>query len=179
MVVATAKGVQSAMIRRAPARPSRPTRAFARGVGRSVASAGRFHSLACRATEASSIESEFGLPGSVSFEEGRGGLTKCTLSHVCGSSAEVYLYGACCTSWRQASGDEVLYVRPDAKFDMTKAISGGIPICFPQFGPGEMKQHGFARDSLWRVASTSADYNPDDRDPCVELVLEDKFVYYP
>lgn len=36
-----------------------------------------------------------------------------------------------------------------------------------------LSQHGFARDSVWRVASTSADYNPDDKDPCIELVLED------
>lgn len=32
----------------------------------------------------------------------------------------------------QASGDEVLYVRPDAVFDKSKPISGGIPHCFPQ-----------------------------------------------
>jgi len=126
---------------------------------------------------AEELQKTYGLTNeegkSVAFEEGRGGLTKVVLNHACGSSAEVYLYGACVTSWKQASGDEVLYVRPDAKFDRTKAISGGIPICFPQFGPGEMKQHGFARDSVWSVASTSADYNPDDRDPNVELVLED------
>jgi len=125
------------------------------------------------APSAGELQSSYGLKDSVAFESGEGGLTKVVLTHVCGSSAEIYLYGACVTSWKQASGDEVLYVRPDAKFDMSKAISGGIPLCFPQFGPGEMKQHGFARDSLWRVASTSADYNPDDRDPCVELVLED------
>jgi glucose-6-phosphate 1-epimerase len=37
-------------------------------------------------------------------------------------------------SWKQASGDEVLYVRPDAVFDKSKPISGGIPHCFPQVG---------------------------------------------
>jgi len=50
----------------------------------------------------------------------------------------------------QPSGDEVLFVRPDAVFDRTKPISGGIPLCFPQFGPGKMQQHGFAR---WAAAS--------------------------
>ena len=29
---------------------------------------------------------------------------------------------------------QVLYVRPDAKFDKSKGISGGIPHCFPQAG---------------------------------------------
>jgi hypothetical protein len=52
----------------------------------------------------------------------------------------VYLFGACVTSWKQVSGDEVLYVRPDAVFDKSKPISGGIPHCFPQFGPGKIQQ---------------------------------------
>ena len=63
----------------------------------------------------------------------------------------------------------------DAKFDKSKPISGGIPHCFPVFGPAPapMTQHGFARQSDWTVASTSADQQPDERDPEVELVLED------
>ncbi len=139
------------------------------------------------------------------------------LTHGCGASAEVrrllgdgaeysdalllcaqiYLYGACVTSWKQAAGDEVLYVRPDAVFDKSKPISGGIPHCFPQvggmrgggrgssrlltyetpslqFGPSDkMQQHGFARNLDWSIASTSADPNPDEKDPSVELVLSE------
>jgi hypothetical protein len=30
----------------------------------------------------------------------------------------------------------VLYIRPDAVFDKSKPISGGIPHCFPQVGAG-------------------------------------------
>ena len=39
--------------------------------------------------------------------------------------------------------------------DGTKAIRGGIPVCFPQFGPWEFgAQHGFARISHdWKTAS--------------------------
>ncbi len=40
-----------------------------------------------------------------------------------------------------------------------------------QFGPGAMQQHGFARNLDWAVSSTSADPNPDERDPSVEVVL--------
>ena len=38
-----------------------------------------------------------------------------------------------------------------SKFDKSKAIRGGIPVVFPQFGrPDEaMAQHGFARNSMW------------------------------
>ncbi|MCJ1422140.1 hypothetical protein MMC29_000019 [Sticta canariensis] len=87
--------------------------------------------------------------------------------------AQVYLYGGVVLSWTQPSGDEVLYTRPDAVFDKSKPISGGMPHCFPQFGPGKIQQHGFARNCDWRIASTSADPQPDDRDPEVEIVLTD------
>lgn len=46
---------------------------------------------------------------------------------------------------------QVLYVRPDAKLDGSRPIAGGVPLCFPQFGPGEMQQHGFARNLEWEV----------------------------
>ena len=73
------------------------------------------------------------------------------------------------------SGSPCMPLCSDAKFDKSKPISGGIPHCFPVFGPAPppMTQHGFARQSDWTVASTSADQQPDERDPEVELVLED------
>jgi glucose-6-phosphate 1-epimerase len=36
---------------------------------------------------------------------------------VCFAYVQVYLFGGAVCSWKQASGDEVLYVRPDAVFD--------------------------------------------------------------
>mmetsp|Transcript_41365 Transcript_41365/g.72652 ORF Transcript_41365/g.72652 Transcript_41365/m.72652 type:complete len:228 (+) Transcript_41365:134-817(+) len=48
-------------------------------------------------------------------------------------------------------------VRPDAKMDGSKPISGGIPHCFPQFGPGAMQQHGFARNLEWEVMEQADD----------------------
>ncbi|KAG2501557.1 hypothetical protein HYH03_000064 [Edaphochlamys debaryana] len=117
------------------------------------------------------LNTKYGIPGSVEFKEGKSGSTVVALKHACGSSAEMYLFGACVTSWKQPSGDEILYVRPDAVFDKSKPISGGVPHCFPQFGPGAMQQHGFARNLDWAVSATAADPNPDERDPTVEVVL--------
>jgi len=125
------------------------------------------------APSAAELQKKFGIAGSVEVAEGKSGSTKVVLKHGCGSSAEIYLYGACITSWKQPSGDEVLYVRPDAVFDKSKPISGGIPHCFPQFGPGAIQQHGFARNLEWSISSTSADPNPDEKDPAVELVLSE------
>ena len=78
------------------------------------------------------LKERYGIEGSVEVVEGKGGLPKVMLRHACGSMAEVYLFGACVTSWKQPTGDEILYMRPDAVFDKSKPIAGGIPICFPQ-----------------------------------------------
>ena len=58
-------------------------------------------------------------------------------------------------------------VRPDAKMDGSKPISGGLSHCFPQFGPGEIQQHGFARNVDWTVedlgeASCTLSMKPSD-----------------
>jgi len=69
--------------------------------------------------------------------------------------ATVYPYGACVTSYK-TDGTEWLAVRPDAKLDGSKPISGGLPFCWPQFGPGAIQQHGFARNLAWKVLEESS-----------------------
>lgn len=72
-----------------------------------------------------------------------------------GASSEVYLYGGVVTSFCDGDGTEFIAVRPDAKMDGSKPISGGLSHCWPQFGPGEIQQHGFARNVAWTVDSMS------------------------
>jgi len=61
----------------------------------------------------------------------------------------VQRHGACVTSYKTPSYD-VFYIRPDAVRDGSKPLSGGVPFCFPQFGPSDaMQQHGFARNVNW------------------------------
>lgn len=50
----------------------------------------------------------------------------------------------------------MLALRKDAALDGSKPIAGGLQICWPQFGPGAIQQHGFARNMKWEVASHSA-----------------------
>ncbi|KAK1588649.1 hypothetical protein Q3G72_025507 [Acer saccharum] len=105
----------------------------------------------------------------VTVTEGEGNLPKVVLTSSSGSEAEIYLFGGCVTSWKVSNGRDLLFVRPDAVFNKKKPISGGIPHCFPQFGPGTMQQHGFARNMDWSVA------NSEDLDgnPVVTLELKD------
>jgi len=89
----------------------------------------------------------------IQLTKGTGDLEKVVLNHK-GASAEVYLWGATLTSYKPASGKENIFVSPGAKFDGVKAIRGGVPVVFPQFGQPDkaMAQHGFARTSMWVVA---------------------------
>jgi len=67
------------------------------------------------------------------------------------TSCVIDLQGATITSWK-IMGNEMLFVSDKASCELEeKALRGGIPIVFPQFGPGPLKQHGFARLVKWQM----------------------------
>jgi len=68
-------------------------------------------------------------------------------------TAVVHLFGATILSWRTGSEQtENLYLSKTAVFDNKKAIRGGVPFVFPNFGPWSLgPQHGFARTSMWSL----------------------------
>jgi len=80
------------------------------------------------------------------------GLEKVVLRGSRNCCVEVYLYGGQVTSWKNDNGEELLFLSSKAIFKPPKAIRGGIPICFPQFGThGNLEQHGFARNRFWTI----------------------------
>eukprot|EP00635_Sarcinochrysidales_sp_CCMP3193_P014736 CAMPEP_0118917812 /NCGR_PEP_ID=MMETSP1166-20130328/17546_1 /TAXON_ID=1104430 /ORGANISM="Chrysoreinhardia sp, Strain CCMP3193" /LENGTH=326 /DNA_ID=CAMNT_0006858033 /DNA_START=74 /DNA_END=1054 /DNA_ORIENTATION=+ len=113
---------------------------------------------------------------SVSVSVGRGGLEVVKLKHKGGASAEIYTFGATVTSYKKNKTREVLWVSEGAVFDGEKAIRGGIPLVFPQFGPtadaalgvpSSTKQHGFARISQWQLETSDS----SDSSDCCTAVL--------
>ncbi|KAK1745223.1 glucose-6-phosphate 1-epimerase [Skeletonema marinoi] len=80
------------------------------------------------------------------------GLEYVRLANEAGDTSDIYLFGGVVTSYK-VGGQEFIAVRPDAKMDGSKPISGGLSHCWPQFGPGEIQQHGFARNVNWTVKS--------------------------
>jgi len=82
------------------------------------------------------------------------GLSYIRLTNNNGDTSDIYLYGGVVTSYVK-DGQEYIAVRPDAKMDGSKPISGGLSHCWPQFGPGEIQQHGFARNVNWEVKSST------------------------
>lgn len=76
------------------------------------------------------------------------------------ASALIYLHGAHVASWTDAAGTPLLYMSPTAIYNGKKALRGGVPLCWPQFGPGALPQHGFARTSAWTLVATAAEGEP-------------------
>ncbi|PON75027.1 Glucose-6-phosphate 1-epimerase [Trema orientale] len=109
----------------------------------------------------------------VELAKGVNGLDKIVLRESRGSSAEVYLYGAHVTSWKNDHGEELLFVSNKALYKPPKAIRGGIPICFPQFGGlGPLEQHGFARNRFWTVDTDPPPFpTPTYSKAYVDLIL--------
>ncbi|WCJ22372.1 Galactose mutarotase-like superfamily protein [Euphorbia peplus] len=80
-----------------------------------------------------------------------------------GASVRVSLYGGQVVSWRNEQGEELLFTSSKAIFKPPKALRGGIPICFPQFGTsGSPEQHGFARTKIWTIDENPPPLHPND-----------------
>ena len=62
-------------------------------------------------------------------------MKKIELKHGSGNSTlTVVPFGATIISW-VVEGEEFIFVSKKAALDGSKAIRGGVPICFPNFGP--------------------------------------------
>ena len=76
-----------------------------------------------------------------------------------GARASIALDGGHVTSWIPANErDNRLFVSTKSGYGPGKAIRGGIPVIFPQFGSfGPLAQHGFARLCRWDVVESTPD----------------------
>jgi glucose-6-phosphate 1-epimerase len=99
---------------------------------------------------------KFEIPGHVVFANGNGGLAKINIQ-TGRSTAEIYLQGAHITEFQKKGEPPLLFMSRLSQFAPAKPIRGGVPICFPWFGPREGDvAHGFARITEWNLAKTSA-----------------------
>lgn len=100
------------------------------------------------------------------------GFPRIILTEPTGSSAEVLLYGGQVVSWKNERREELLFMSSKATWKPSKAIRGGIPVCFPQFGNlGSLEQHGFARNRLWSFDNDPSPLPPANSPSTVDLIL--------
>lgn len=120
------------------------------------------------------LNRRFALFDGLRFFEGAGGfaLAEIRTPH---AQALVSTYGGQVLSY-VPHGDhrDLLFVSERAYFQPGKAIKGGIPVCWPWFGPDPEGRgrpaHGIARHRQWRVLASS--YGENDA-VVLSLVLED------
>lgn len=83
----------------------------------------------------------------------------------CGrSTAVISSYGAHLLSYKPAAEIEVIYLSPDAVWQNSTPIRGGVPVCWPWFGPAatefnpgaeKLPNHGVVRTELWQLVQQS------------------------
>jgi len=71
------------------------------------------------------------------------------------ASAKIALQGAHIFEYKVKGKEELLWLSSESNFEYSKAIRGGIPICWPSFGMNnpELPQHGFARTFIFSFVS--------------------------
>ncbi|HEX8550588.1 MAG TPA: D-hexose-6-phosphate mutarotase [Abditibacteriaceae bacterium] len=94
------------------------------------------------------------------IQESKDGLPFISLTSLEGK-AEICLHGAQVTRWQPGDGDNVIFVSTQSEWQADKPIRGGVPICFPWFGPHARDKdaplHGWARLCEWQLQSAAED----------------------
>lgn len=105
------------------------------------------------------INTKLALPGQLEFVEGKGDLPLARINNPY-AKAEISLYGAQVLSFKPNGQKDILWMSPQCVYEPGKPMRGGIPVCFPWFGPhagdNHKPSHGFARLLTWDVSETSA-----------------------
>ena len=78
--------------------------------------------------------------------------------HTPEAEAHVYTHGAHVTHFQPVGQKRVLFLSSKSWFAFDKPIRGGVPICFPWFGPKPNEpHHGLARIREWTVENSTPD----------------------
>lgn len=74
--------------------------------------------------------------------------------------ATLTTHGATLLSYVPTGGEDVLWVSETAVYDGTKPVRGGVPVCWPWFGPHPTEPskgaHGVARHQVWEVETVQS-----------------------
>ncbi|KAJ7945006.1 Glucose-6-phosphate 1-epimerase [Quillaja saponaria] len=99
----------------------------------------------------------------VEVSKDKNGIDQFIVRNPRGTSVKVSLHGGQVLSWKTERGEELLFTSSKAIFNPPKAVRGGIPVCFPQFGNrGSLEQHGFARNKIWVIDRNPPSLQPND-----------------
>lgn len=102
--------------------------------------------------EIDELNGKFGLGGKLNFARNESGFVFAYVdTGLC--RARISRYGAQVLSFAPSGERNLLWLSPKARYEKGRAIRGGVPLCFPWFGPHpedrSLPQHGYARLADW------------------------------
>ncbi|MCA9133789.1 MAG: D-hexose-6-phosphate mutarotase [Planctomycetales bacterium] len=119
-----------------------------------------------------SLSAKFGIDDRLVFKAHASGLMHGVI-HTPLCQGSFFLLGGHVASFQPVGEEPLLFLSKHSNFQLGTPIRGGIPICFPWFGPHPSEPtaaaHGWARTALWEMLSTTAE---DDGTITVKLGLE-------
>ncbi|MDU3890527.1 MAG: D-hexose-6-phosphate mutarotase, partial [Serratia liquefaciens] len=83
--------------------------------------------------------------------------------------AAITLQGAHLLAWQPSGEKPVIWLSNNTPFKKGNAIRGGVPICWPWFGPVAKPSHGFARNQPWSLTA----HDEDDNGVILTFTLKD------
>ncbi len=115
------------------------------------------HTFKTQLSNLQTLNDRFAIQHFVTFKADRYGAPTVEITND-QAVATVALQGGQVLTFRPRDQDPVLWVSPFAPVDKAKPIRGGVPICWPWFGPHETDKakpvHGFVRTRNWEVVGT-------------------------
>ena len=106
---------------------------------------------------------DFGIADHIKFIQGTGGFPFIRVDNE-KASAIISIYAAQVLSYQPANEPHnLVFLSEAAYYEAGKGVKGGVPICWPWFGPDPERRgrpaHGFVRTRFWNVRKTGI--NPD------------------
>ncbi len=104
------------------------------------------------------LNAQFALDKHLQFVEHPSGLVQGNISTAL-CSGQFYLHGAHVAQFQPAGAEPLLFMSQRTEMRDDKPIRGGVPICFPWFGPhpsdATAPAHGLVRTQSWQLQATS------------------------
>jgi len=120
------------------------------------------------------LNKKFAIENHIGFKDTETGICVAEIANA-QATASISLQGSHLMTWQPKSQPEpVVWLSKLAKPMPGKSIRGGVPVCWPWFGPHATQSsypaHGFARTANWTVTASRALGHGTTE---IELVLED------
>jgi len=127
-------------------------------------------------TELATWNERFGITGQVEFVQGQGDMPVVVIANDL-AQASIALQGAHVLDFQTAGESPLIWMSEDVVHAPGKSLRGGIPICWPWFGPHtadeSMPAHGFARTNNWKPITSKAN-NDGSTLVTFELIQKEK-----